>query len=146
MPVAGGAVAVYLSPPKPLMLSAFFASPRLIPLRSRDEDTDNAETQMVINSPDEEDRTLLSRIIRFLRDTIWEPFLTARRFVHLFFIFIPVIVSSPAILFGQPEKRFGGERSGAIWWYDYLVIALQRAGPTFIKVCPYTCTHGELRN
>lgn len=90
--------------------------------------------QMVINSPYEEDRTLLSRVVRFLRDNIWEPILTARRFIHLFFIFVPVIVTSPAMLCGKPLQRYSRERSGAIWWYDFLVYALQKAGPTFIKV------------
>jgi len=28
-----------------------------------------------------------------------------------------------------------GERWGAVWWYGFLVHQMQKAGPTFIKVC-----------
>ncbi|THH07357.1 hypothetical protein EW145_g3443 [Phellinidium pouzarii] len=142
-PVAGG-VALYLAPPKPLSLSlpAIFSSPNLIPCPPPA--SDPPETQLVINSPDEENRTIVSRLLLFLRERIWEPILTARRFVHLFFIFIPVIITSPAILFGDPLPRHGGERRGAIWWYGFLVSALQRAGPTFIKLAQWAASRADL--
>jgi aarF domain-containing kinase len=52
----------------------------------------------------------------------------------LFFLFIPVIISSPMLLVGSPEERLQGDKWGAVWWYDYLVVQMDRAGPTFIKV------------
>lgn len=90
---------------------------------------------MMINSPDEEGRSLLSRIMRFIRLRIWEPLQTGRRFIHLFFIFIPVILTAPMLLIGEPEPRYKGDGWGAVWWYELLVSAMQRAGPTFTKVC-----------
>ncbi|KAI5117072.1 hypothetical protein M0805_007949 [Coniferiporia weirii] len=141
LPVAGGVAALYLAPPKPLLLSAMFSSPNLIPCPPPT--SQPPEVQLVINSPDEENRSILSRVLCFLRERIWEPILTARRFVHLFFIFVPVIVSSPAILFGEPHPRYG-ERRGAIWWYGVLVSALQRAGPTFIKLAQWAASRADL--
>lgn len=69
-----------------------------------------------------------------LHDKIWEPILTAKRFVYLFFLFMPVILTSPILLVGKPEKRLRGDRWGAVWWYGYLVSKMEAAGPTFIKV------------
>lgn len=38
------------------------------------------------------------------------------------------------LLVGTPERRLGGDRWGAVWWYNLLVAQMARAGPTFIKV------------
>lgn len=73
-------------------------------------------------------------ILLFVHDNIWEPILTARRFIHLLYLFLPVLVSAPMILIGAPEAKYRGERWGAVWWYGYLTQQLQRAGPTFVKV------------
>ena len=59
---------------------------------------------------------------------------TAIRFVHLVVIFVPVIVSVPVIWFGQRVKDRDNERTGTLWWYQFLVTAMERAGATFIKV------------
>ena len=133
LPVAGGII-LYLSPRKPLLLSSVFSSPKLIPIKSPTPEY-ITRGQLVINSPDEEGRSLFSRIRRIFNEWLIEPILTASRFIHLFCIFVPVILASPALLIGEIRPKNGGERSGAIWWYDYLVNALGRAGPTFIKVC-----------
>jgi aarF domain-containing kinase len=53
----------------------------------------------------------------------------------LFILFLPVIISSPMLLIGVPEKRLKGDRWGALWWYELLVGKMESAGPTFIKVC-----------
>ncbi|EJD03596.1 ABC1-domain-containing protein [Fomitiporia mediterranea MF3/22] len=146
LPIVGG-VALYLTPHKPLLLSSVFASPHLIPVPPRNSDSETLvgpETQHVINSPDEEGRSLLARLRRILRDWLFEPIFTARRFVHLFFIFIPVILTSPAVLCGTVQLRRGGERSGALWWYSFLVRALERAGPTFIKVAQWAASRRDI--
>lgn len=62
---------------------------------------------------------------------VWEYVLTAKRFIYLCFLFIPVLISSPMILVG---KNLRGDRWGAIWWYGLLVSRMEAAGPTFIKV------------
>ena len=87
-----------------------------------------------IFSPSEIHRSIPRRILLFLRNRIWEPILTAKRFVHLLFLFIPVVICSPTLLLGKPEKRFKGDRWGAVWWYGLLVKQMAAAGPTFIKV------------
>lgn len=79
--------------------------------------------------------SLTRHILYILRNSIWEPILTAKRFVHLLLLFMPVIISSPMLLVGRPEKRFKGDRWGAVWWYGLLVQQMSAAGPTFIKVC-----------
>jgi aarF domain-containing kinase len=143
IPATGG-LAFFLSPQQPLLLSTIFASPRLIPIQADkpdDSDESASEVLLTINSPNEEDRSILSRVRKFVIVWIWEPILTARRFAHLFIIFFPVILTAPALLFGEVQPKKGGERKGAIWWYNLLVAALQRAGPTFTKVCEavFTC-------
>ncbi|KAH8119850.1 hypothetical protein DFH11DRAFT_1685326 [Phellopilus nigrolimitatus] len=144
LPVAGG-VAFYLSPRTTSSLpSAVFASPNLIPCPPPK--SDPLETQLVINSPNEDDenRSILSRVLSFLCERIWEPILTARRFVHLFYIFVPVILSSPVVLIGDSRHGRVSERWGAIWWYEVLVSALQRAGPTFIKLAQWAASRADL--
>ena len=65
---------------------------------------------------------------------IFEPIATGFRFLHLVVIFVPVIISVPAIYFGRRHKSRDNERSGALWWYGFLVHSMERAGAAFIKV------------
>ena len=129
----GAGLTLLFAPKKPHLLPAVFASPNLIPCPPP-KALPSDEMPMMINSPDEEERSIISRIIRFLRIRIWEPLQTVRRFIHLFLIFIPVILTSPMLLVGEREPRYKGDGWGAVWWYDLLVSAMQRAGPTFTKV------------
>lgn len=132
---ATGGVALYLvTRPKTNNVSDIFASPGLIPSPCPQAKELNTHGPTVLYSPDEEGKTLIARLQNLFVNFIWEPILTTRRFVHLFFIFIPVIISAPMLLVGKPETRYSGDRWGAVWWYDHLVSAMARAGPTFIKV------------
>jgi aarF domain-containing kinase len=70
----------------------------------------------------------------FIEDYIIEPIATGLRFLHLVFIFVPVIVTIPAIWLGQRQADKDDERSGTIWWYGFLVSSMERAGAAFIKV------------
>lgn len=126
VPLAGG-LGLYLAPRPKSLLPEIISSPDVIPCHPRVDSS-------TILSPSESDLTLSSRIISLLRDNIWEPILTATRFVYLLVLFMPVIVCSPMLLVGVPEKRYKGDRWGAIWWYGLLVSRMQAAGPTFIKV------------
>ncbi|PSS05440.1 hypothetical protein PHLCEN_2v3820 [Hermanssonia centrifuga] len=101
-------------------------------------------SEPTINSPAELDRSMLSRIVSLLRDNIWEPILTARRFIHLLVLFLPVFVSAPMLLVGTPEPRLGGDRWGAVWWYGFLTTQMQRAGPTFIKLSQWAASRADL--
>ena len=85
-------------------------------------------------SPSEADRTILARILSFLRNRVFEPILTAKRFVYLCCLFLPVLLTSPMLIIGQPEDALCGDRWGAVWWYGFLTSQMQRAGPTFTKV------------
>jgi aarF domain-containing kinase len=74
------------------------------------------------------------RIVLFLDVYIWEPICTCLRFLHLAFIFVPVILTVPAIWLGPRQKDRDNEKSGTLWWYWFLVNSMERAGPAFIKV------------
>lgn len=125
IPLAGG-IALYLTPHQKSLIPILY-SPAVIPCRS-------SEARPIILSPSEDDLTISSRIVSLLRDKIWEPILTAKRFITLCFIFFPVIFTSPMLLVGKPRKKYNGEGWGAIWWYNFLASRMETAGPTFIKV------------
>lgn len=75
-------------------------------------------------------------LILFLDNYIYEPVATGFRFLHLVMIFVPVIVSVPAVWLGRRRRDRDNERSGTLWWYGFLVHGMERAGPAFIKVLP----------
>ncbi|KAI0375170.1 ABC1-domain-containing protein [Pilatotrama ljubarskyi] len=138
VPVAGG-FALYAAP-KPREASNVFSSPTLIPCPAPAVD----EVEPVIMSPSESDRSLLSRILAFIRDRLIEPILTAKRFVYLCCVFVPVLLAAPMLLVGQPEAHLGGDRWGAVWWYGFLTSQMQRAGPTFIKLAQWAASRADL--
>jgi len=139
LPVLGvGGVSVYLYPNPQPILSQLVSSSALIPCPSHESPTSH---DTLILSPSEHTLSLSDRLRSFFIDRIWEPVLTARRFIHLFILFVPVILSSPMLLVGSPEERLKGDRWGAVWWYNFLVAQLDRAGPTFIKVRHITLLH-----
>ena len=76
----------------------------------------------------------------FVDRWVYEPLATGFRFLHLVIIFVPVIVTIPAIWIGRRQKNRDDERSGTLWWYGFLVHSMERAGPTFIKVSTPMCT------
>jgi aarF domain-containing kinase len=74
------------------------------------------------------------RGVYFFIDTyIVEPIATGLRFLHLVFIFVPVIISVPAIWLGTRQRDRDDERSGTLWWYGFLVRSMERSGAAFIK-------------
>jgi aarF domain-containing kinase len=77
----------------------------------------------------------IRRGIYFFIDVyIVEPIATGLRFLHLVFIFAPVLISIPVIWFGKRQPDRDNERSGTLWWYSFLVRSMERAGAAFIKV------------
>ena len=128
VPVAGG-LALYLSPQPRSLIRDLLSSPTIIPCNGP-----RRHPELIIQSPAEPHRSIISQITAFLRDHVLEPILTARRLVHLLFLFIPVLLTSPMLLVGKPEKELEGDRWGAVWWYEFLTLQMQRAGPTFVKV------------
>jgi len=128
IPVAGG-VALLLKPQPQSVLPQVLRDDAFIPCNRQ-----TTRPQPIIYSPYEADRSLLSRFGAFLRSTILEPLVTAGRFAYLFCIFFPVVLASPMLLVGSPVPDLQGDRWGAVWWYDLLVLQMERAGPTFTKV------------
>jgi aarF domain-containing kinase len=84
-------------------------------------------------------RRFKDSIFLFVDLYVWEPICTGLRFLHLVVIFVPVLVSVPAIWVGKRDKARGNERSGTLWWYWFLVRSMERAGPAFIKASLYRC-------
>lgn len=133
VPVVGGGL-LLLYPNEESPVPAILASLNVIPCPG---DTTSPQRTLLthqMSSPNEDHKSILRRILDFLRDRIWEPFRTGMRFLHLFTLFMPVIITSPMLFVGRLPKNKRGERWGAIWWYGFLVAQMQRAGPTFIKV------------
>ncbi|KAJ7631127.1 hypothetical protein FB45DRAFT_917590 [Roridomyces roridus] len=134
VPVAGG-LALYLTPKQSPVLPSIIASPTVIPQRPR---------HPIIASSSDYDLTISARLQALWHDRIWEPLLTATRFVYLFALFMPVIVSIPMLLIGKPERRLRGDRWGAVWWYNFLVSRMEIAGPAFIKLSQWAGSRADL--
>jgi hypothetical protein len=84
LPIAGG-ISLYFYPRPQPVLSQLVSSPTLIPCPPRIPDLRRDLDPISL-------RAYLSpsqRICALFVEHIWEPILTARRFVHLFFLFIP---------------------------------------------------------
>ncbi|KIY69170.1 protein kinase [Cylindrobasidium torrendii FP15055 ss-10] len=136
LPVAGG-LYLSLTPEQKSFIPSLFSSPDIIPC--------HPERQIqTIYSPAELNLTIANRLRTFFFTRIWEPILTAKRFIRLCFLFIPVLVTSPMLLVGDPEKKLAGERWGAIWWYDFLVQQMELAGPTFVKLAQWAGSRTDL--
>ena len=86
---------------------------------------------------------------------ITEPLGTAKRFIVLVCIFLPVLVTVPLLFVGSRReggRRRGkrtsikeeGQRWGAMWWFGFLVRSLERAGPTFIKLAQWAGSRQDL--
>ena len=130
LPLAGG-ILFYAAPQSRKDKTNIFASDKLIPCPA----TSQAVLEPTILSPAEpEDQRIVWRIVVLVREYVLEPIHTARRFVYLCFLFVPVLLAAPMLLVGAPEQRLFGDRWGAVWWYGFLTAQMQRAGPTFVKV------------
>ena len=77
----------------------------------------------------------------FVDAYIIEPIFTGLRFLHLAFIFVPVLVTIPVIWLGKRQPDRDNERTGTLWWYGFLVRSMERAGAAFIKVRRRRCIH-----
>ncbi|KAF9786176.1 ABC1-domain-containing protein [Thelephora terrestris] len=138
IPVAGG-IGLLLKPQPKSVLPQVLQDDAFIPCNRQ-----THRPQPIIYSPYEADQSLLSRFGSFLRNTILEPLITAGRFAYLFCLFFPVIVASPMLLVGTPAPELQGDRWGAVWWYDLLLIQMERAGPTFIKLAQWAGSRVDL--
>lgn len=83
-------------------------------------------------------------IVLFLDLYIWEPFCTGLRFLQLAGIFVPVLLSVPIIWFGSRQPDRDNERTGTIWWYEFLVKGMEWAGPAFIKLGQWAASRTDI--
>lgn len=79
-------------------------------------------------------RRLRQQLEDLWEDYVVHPVLTIWRFGVLALIFLPLIITVPAVFIGERNKELSDERSGTLWWYSLLVKHMELAGPTFIKV------------
>lgn len=93
------------------------------------------EIKKTVDEDDKGFRRLRHQIALYVSLYIWEPISTGFRFLQLVVIFVPVILSVPAIWVGTRQPDRDNERIGTLWWYGFLVKAMEWAGPAFIKVC-----------
>lgn len=143
LPVAGG-IFLYLSPNPQPHLATLFASPTLIPCPDSQKRVRDFANEDLIGSPAEPQLSIVSRILNLLQDYVVDPVMTAKRFIQLILIFLPVIAMMPMLLVGKPERELHGDRWGAVWWYGLLVSRMQAAGPTFIKLAQWAATRPDL--
>lgn len=84
------------------------------------------------------------KITLFLDVWIWEPIATGFRFLQLVVIFVPVIIAVPAIWIGRRQPKRDNERSGTLWWYGFLVNAMELAGPAFVKLGQWAASRSDV--
>lgn len=124
-------------------------------LAEQNSENKTGEMQMLEASREEirkavsEDAHGLSRVGQevyvFLYSYVYEPVATGIRFLHLAVIFLPLILTVPVIWIGRRNVERNNERLGTLWWIDFLVRSMERAGPAFIKV-RYMSTISRLRS
>ncbi|KAL7792313.1 hypothetical protein V8C43DRAFT_283083 [Trichoderma afarasin] len=102
------------------------------------------EIRKTIDDNDRGISRVVQQILLFWDVYIWEPICTGTRFLHLVVIFVPVILSVPAIWFGRRHPDKDGERSGTLWWYGFLVKSMELAGPAFIKLGQWAASRTDI--
>ncbi|KAL3706698.1 hypothetical protein TMatcc_007711 [Talaromyces marneffei ATCC 18224] len=75
---------------------------------------------------------------------VYEPIATGFRFLHLAIIFLPVLVTVPVIWIGSRNPDRNNQRWGTLWWFDFLVKSMERAGPAFIKACQWAASRTDI--
>ncbi|KAJ4423101.1 hypothetical protein N0V82_002230 [Gnomoniopsis sp. IMI 355080] len=96
---------------------------------------------------DDDDRgfsRLRHGIVLFLDVYLWEPLCTGFRFLHLAVIFVPVLFAVPIIWLGKRQKDRDDERTGALFWYNFLVKGMEWAGPAFIKLGQWAASRTDI--
>ncbi|CAK7265744.1 hypothetical protein SEPCBS57363_001741 [Sporothrix epigloea] len=87
---------------------------------------------------------VLHRLVGLLDLYVWEPLCTGVRFLQLTCIFVPVIITLPVIWVGQRQPSRDNERTGTLWWYGFLVRAMELAGPAFIKLGQWAASRSDI--
>ncbi|KAJ5580103.1 uncharacterized protein N7459_006088 [Penicillium hispanicum] len=75
---------------------------------------------------------------------VYDPIAIGFRFLHLVVIFMPVVITVPAIWLGRSAGSQNSARGGTLWWYRFLVEAMERAGPAFIKLGQWAASRTDI--
>ncbi|KAF9097477.1 hypothetical protein BGX23_008751 [Mortierella sp. AD031] len=89
-------------------------------------------------------RRLRQQLEDLWEDYVVHPVLTIWRFGVLALIFLPLIITAPAVFIGERDKELSDERSGTLWWYRLLVKHMELAGPTFIKLSQWAASRTDI--
>ncbi|KAG0271831.1 hypothetical protein BGZ95_000310 [Linnemannia exigua] len=89
-------------------------------------------------------RRLRQQLEDLWEDYVVHPVLTIWRFGVLALIFLPLIITVPAVFIGERNKELSDERSGTLWWYSLLVKHMELAGPTFIKLSQWAASRTDI--
>ncbi|EAU37713.1 conserved hypothetical protein [Aspergillus terreus NIH2624] len=84
------------------------------------------------------------RLFVFWYYYIYDPIATGFRFVHLAVVFLPVILTIPAVWLGKRIQGRKDVRTGTLWWYRFLVRSMERAGPAFIKLGQWAASRTDI--
>ncbi|KAI1265530.1 ABC1 family protein [Xylariaceae sp. FL1019] len=103
-----------------------------------------AELRKTVDDDERGIRRIIHEACIFLDVYVWEPLCTGVRFCHLVVIFVPVILSVPAIWLGERQHDRDNERSGTLWWYSFLVWSMENAGPAFIKLGQWAASRTDI--
>lgn len=102
-----------------------------------------AEIKKEVNENDTGFTRFRHEVVLFLDLYVWEPLCTGVRFLQLVGIFVPVILAVPVIWLGRRKDR-DGARMGTLWWYGFLVRAMELAGPAFIKLGQWAASRSDI--
>ncbi|GAA5837602.1 hypothetical protein JCM5353_003266 [Sporobolomyces roseus] len=99
-------------------------------------------------------KSLIRRVFRVIKEYLLEPISTSLRFVHLAFLFLPVLITAPIlglefvddsnVVKGRRREKRTRERTTTRWWYRLLVHQMEWAGPTFIKLAQWAGSRTDL--
>jgi len=110
------------------------AAPTSVEQRIQDSIDEDEEERNAL--PDQVVARAFVQVWYTIRRWVVEPFGTLRRFLYLAFIFGPVILTSPIAL--------GSNQDYKVWWYNFLVKQMERAGPSFIKLGQWAASRTDI--
>ncbi|EPS30828.1 hypothetical protein PDE_05780 [Penicillium oxalicum 114-2] len=89
-------------------------------------------------------RRLFQSIRVFWYYYVYDPIATGFRFLRLAVIFVPVVITVPVIWIGRKIDGKSNAQTGTLWWYRFLVKAMERAGPAFIKLGQWAASRTDI--
>ena len=103
------------------------------------------------SSPPPPPKSVVSRVWGAISLYVVEPVLVLKRFLVLAITFAPVALATPLLVIGhrityrdEDGHMVEGERWGTVLWYKLLVMQMERAGPTFVKLGQWAGSRRDL--